>query len=150
MWNDRAMSMYSRLLTAHALVYQRSGGWIGHRLLGVPTVLLRTTGRKSGLARTSALVYVADDRNPETLLVVASNGGSDRPPAWLLNITSDSAVSVQLRRQQYAATATAIYPGEPDYDRLIALCDINNRGRYSRYRSMTERPIPVVALTPQP
>jgi deazaflavin-dependent oxidoreductase (nitroreductase family) len=150
MWNDRAMSMYSRLLTTHALVYQRSGGWIGHRLLGVPTVLLRATGRKSGLARTSALVYVADDRNPETLLVVASNGGADRPPAWLLNITSNSAVTVQLRRKQYAATATAIYPGEPDYDRLIGLCDVNNRGRYSRYRSMTERPVPVVALTPQP
>jgi hypothetical protein len=54
------MSMYSRLLTTHALVYERSGGWIGHRLLGVPTVLLRTTGRKSGLAGSSPRVYVAE------------------------------------------------------------------------------------------
>lgn len=143
------MSLYSRLLTSHAFLYDRSGGLIGHRLLGVPTVLLRTTGRKSGLERTSALVYAVDDRNPETLLVVASNGGADRPPAWLLNITANGDVHVQLRRKNYAATATAIYPGESDYDRLMTLCDDNNRGRYSRYRSMTERPIPVVALTPR-
>ena len=143
------MSLYTRLLTTHAFLYDRSGGRIGHRLLGVPTVLLRTTGRKSGLERTSALVYAADDRNPETLLVVASNGGADRPPAWLLNIAANSDVHVQLRRRNYPATATAIYPGEADYDRLITLCDVNNRGRYSRYRGMTERPIPVVALTPR-
>jgi hypothetical protein len=67
----------------------------------------------------------------------------------LLNITADAEVSVQRRRKIWAATATAIYPGEPDYDRLIKLCDDNNSGRYSRYRAMTERPIPVVALTPR-
>lgn len=143
------MSLYSRLLTTHAAIYERTGGLIGHRLLGVPTILLQTTGRKSGLKRSSALVYAVDPEHPETLLVVASNGGADRPPAWLLNITANSDVSVQLKRKNYAATATAIYPGENDYDRLITLCDTNNRGRYSRYRSMTKRPIPVVALTPR-
>lgn len=141
--------MYTRLLATHAFLYDRSGGLIGHRLLGVPTVLLRTTGRKTGLERTSALVYAADNLHPETLLVVASNGGADRPPAWLLNITANSEVTVQLRRKKYAATATAIFPGDADYDRLMGLCDANNRGRYSRYRSMTKRPIPVVALTPR-
>lgn len=142
------MSLYLRLLTTHAAIYDRSGGWVGHRLLGVPTILLRTTGRKSGVERTSALVYAADDRNPETLLIVASNGGANRPPAWLLNLTADSRVTVQLRRKRYPAKATAIYPGDQDYDRLMKICDDNNKGRYTRYRSMTERPIPVVALTP--
>ena len=143
------MSLYSRLLTTHAAIYERTGGLIGHRLLGVPTILLQTTGRKSGLQRSSALVYAVDDQHPETLLVVASNGGADRPPAWLFNITASSDVNVQLKRRNYGATATAIYPGEPDYDRLMKLCDDNNKGRYARYRSMTERPIPVVALTPR-
>ncbi|MGN6723397.1 MAG: nitroreductase/quinone reductase family protein [Marmoricola sp.] len=143
------MSLYLRLLTTHAAIYERTGGLLGHRLLGVPTILLQTTGRKSGLQRSSALKYAVDDRNPERLLIVASNGGADRPPAWLLNLTANSDVNVQLRRKNYPATATAIYPGEDDYDRLITLCDADNRGRYSRYRSMTERPIPVVALTPR-
>ncbi|MGN6161619.1 MAG: nitroreductase/quinone reductase family protein [Marmoricola sp.] len=140
--------MYLRLLATHAFLYERSGGWIGHRLLGVPTILLRTTGRKSGLERTSALVYARDDRDRDTLLVVASNGGANRPPAWLLNITADPEVKVQLRRKIWSATATAIYPGDPDYDRLLKLCDDNNSGRYSRYRAMTQRPIPVIALKP--
>lgn len=143
------MSMYTRLLSTHASIYRRSGGVLGHRLLGVPTILLCTTGRKSGLERSSALVYAVDDRSPETLLVVASNGGADRPPAWLLNIQANDAVTVQLRRKNYDATATPVFPGEPDYDRLLRLCDDNNKGRYSRYRKMTERPIPVVALTPR-
>lgn len=143
------MSLYTRLLTTHAAVYERSGGWLGHRLLGVPTILLRTTGRKTGLERSSALVYAADNLNAGRLLVVASNGGANRPPAWLLNIEANNHVSVQLRRKRYAATATAIYPGDPDYDRLFKLCDENNRGRYSNYRGMTERPIPIVALDPQ-
>lgn len=143
------MSLYLRLLSAHADIYQRTDGRLGHRLLGVPTILLKTTGRKSGLERSSALVYATDPQHPETLLIVASNGGADRPPAWLLNITADSNVTVQLKRNQYAATATPIYPGEPDYDRLMALCNANNKDRYARYRSMTERPIPVVALSPR-
>jgi len=143
------VSLYSRLLTTHAAIYERTGGLLGHRLLGVPTILLQTTGRKSGLQRSSALVYAVDDQHPETLLVVASNGGADRPPAWLLNINAKSDVTVQLRRKKYPATATPIFPGEPDYDRLMKLCDDNNKGRYARYRSMTKRPIPVVALTPR-
>lgn len=143
------MSLYLRLLTTHAAIYERTGGLLGHRLLGVPTILLQTTGRKSGIQRSSALVYAVDDQHPETLLVVASNGGADRPPAWLLNINAMSDVTVQLRRKNYAATATPIFPGEPDYDRLMKLCDDNNKGRYARYRTMTTRPIPVVALTPR-
>lgn len=143
------MSLYARLLTTHAALYEKSGGLIGHRLLGVPTILLRTTGRKTSLERSSALVYAQDDQHAERLLVVASNGGADRPPAWLLNITANSNVSVQLRRKRYAATATTVFPGDSDYDRLFKLCDDNNRGRYTRYRGMTERPIPVVVLAPQ-
>ena len=41
-------------LKVHQLVYERSGGLVGHRLLGMPTLLLRTTGRRSGQTRTSA------------------------------------------------------------------------------------------------
>ncbi|MFL6023417.1 MAG: nitroreductase/quinone reductase family protein, partial [Marmoricola sp.] len=39
-------------LKVHQQVYERSGGLVGHRLLLMPTLLLRTTGRKSGLTRT--------------------------------------------------------------------------------------------------
>jgi F420H(2)-dependent quinone reductase len=44
------------LLTLHQRLYERTGGRIGHRLIGVPSALLRTTGRRTGQSRTSALV----------------------------------------------------------------------------------------------
>ncbi len=68
------------LMTAHQHLYERTDGRIGHRLIGVPTALLRSTGRHTGQVRTSALVYARDGKD---YLVVASNGGSDRAPGWL-------------------------------------------------------------------
>lgn len=139
------MSLYTRTLQLHAAVYERTDGRLGHRLLGVPTILLRTTGRKSGRERTSALVYARDG---DDLLVVASNGGADRPPAWLLNLEAQPEVELQLGRERQRATARPVYPGEADYERLMTLCNDNNKDRYATYRSRTDRPIPVVILTP--
>ena len=140
------MSAYTRLLDTHAKIYKATDGRLGHRLLWVPTLLLHTTGRKSGITRSSALVYARDGAD---LLVVASNGGSDRPPAWLLNLTADSAVEVQVGRKRTKATARPVFPDDADYERLLALCNANNKDRYATYRKRTDRPIPVVVLTPE-
>lgn len=114
-------------------------------MLGTPTLLLRTTGRRSGAERTNALVYLADDGS---YVVVASKGGDDRPPAWLLNLTADADVEVQLGRERRRATARVLAKDEPDYERLWPLVNENNGGRYDRYQAMTARPIPLVVLTP--
>ncbi len=137
------MSAYTRLLDAHARIYKATDGRLGHRLLWVPTLLLHTKGRRTGLPRSSALVYARDG---DRLLVVASNGGSDRPPAWLLNLTAEPAVEIQVGRERRPATATPVFPDDPDYERLMALCNANNRNRYAAYRRRTDRPIPVVVL----
>ena len=74
------MSVTSWMRRVHAELYERTDGRVGHNMIGVPTLLLRTTGRKSGATRTNALVYARDG---DAYLLVASNGGSDRNPAWL-------------------------------------------------------------------
>ncbi|MFC0038294.1 nitroreductase/quinone reductase family protein [Actinomadura rayongensis] len=140
------MSVYVRLLAAHQRIYEASGGRVGHRLLGVPTLLLTTRGRRTGQRRTVALVYARDG---DDLLVVASNGGSDKPPSWLLNLSAEPVVGVRLKRHQRRATARVVRPDDDGYDRLLALCDAVNRGRYSAYQRKTSRPIPIVALSPQ-
>ena len=71
------------LLSVHQRLYERTDGRIGHRLIGVPSALLRTTGRRSGKVRTSALVYARDG---DDYLLVASNGGSDRPPTGFISL----------------------------------------------------------------
>lgn len=132
-------------LKAHQTVYELSRGLIGHRLLLMPTLLLRTTGRKTGKTRTNALVYAEDAGR---YLVCASNGGHDLPPAWLLNLEHHGHVEVQVGIRKSPAVATAVRPDNPDYDRLFALCNKANRGQFGRYQQKTQRPLPVVVLTP--
>jgi deazaflavin-dependent oxidoreductase (nitroreductase family) len=114
-------------------------------MLGVPTLLLRTTGRRSGATRTNSLVYARDD---DDYLVVASNGGADRPPAWLLNLKASPNVEIQVGRDRRPGTARVIEPSDPDYARVWKLVNENNRDRYTAYQQQTTRPIPVVALRP--
>ena len=133
------------LLTLHQRLYERTGGRVGHRLIGVPSALLRTTGRHSGQTRTSALVYARDGGS---YLVVASNGGSDRPPGWLFNIEAKPDVEFQVGRRQVRAMARVVRPGDPDYPRLWDAVNKNNHGRYHRYQAKTSREIPVVVITP--
>jgi deazaflavin-dependent oxidoreductase (nitroreductase family) len=136
-------SAFHTTLRVHAFIYEHSDGLIGHRVLGIPCLMLRTTGRKSGQTRTNALVYAEDG---ERYLVVASKGGSPRPPAWLLNLRAKPEVQVQIGRTRFQATATEIGPADPDYARLWKLVNDNNGNRYDAYQKKTTRPIPVVAL----
>jgi deazaflavin-dependent oxidoreductase (nitroreductase family) len=137
--------LFHTTLKVHAFVYERSGGLVGHRLLGVPTLLLRTTGRRSGQTRTNALVYARDG---DRYLVVPSNGGADRPPAWLHNLTADPSVEIQIGRTRRPASAAVIADDSPEFDRLWKSVNDNNGDRYVAYQRQTERRIPVVAITP--
>ncbi len=134
-----------RALRVHAQLYERTDGRVGHGMLGVPTLLLRSTGRRSGATRTNALVYARDDTD---YLVVASNGGADRPPAWLHNVTAHPDVEIQIGRERRRGRARIVEPSDPSYERLWKLVNENNRDRYTAYQTQTSRPIPVVAITP--
>lgn len=133
-------------LRLHEALYERTDGLIGHRMLGVPTLLLRTTGRRTGQTRTNALVYAQDG---DRYLVVPSNGGADRPPAWLHNLRAQPQVEIQIGRRRRPARAEVIDQDAPDFARVWKAVNDNNRGRYDGYQSKTSRPIPVVALTEQ-
>lgn len=133
------------LLRLHQAVYDLSDGRVGHHMLGVPCLLLRTTGRRTGKSRTSALVYARDGAD---YVVVASLGGSDHPPAWLHNVRADPHVGVQVGRERFPAVATVVERGAEAYPRLWHAVNEVNRGRYDRYQAKTSRPIPLVRLTP--
>jgi deazaflavin-dependent oxidoreductase (nitroreductase family) len=139
------MSALSAVLRVHDRIYKASGGRIGHRLLGVPTLLLRTTGRRSGEVRTSSLVYARDGGD---YLVVASKGGADEPPAWLLNLEAEPAVEIQIGRESKKGRSRVVTPSDSDYARLWKIVNDENSDRYSAYQEETSRPIPVVVVTP--
>jgi deazaflavin-dependent oxidoreductase (nitroreductase family) len=140
-----ANTLQSIGLRVHQRIYQGTGGAIGHRLIGVPSLLLRTTGRKTGLTRTNALVYAQDDDN---YLVVPSNGGADQPPSWLANLRAHPDVEIQIGRRSMPARAHVVERGDTDYARFWELVNSNNHRRYEGYQKKTARPIPVVAIRP--
>jgi deazaflavin-dependent oxidoreductase (nitroreductase family) len=139
------MSLLSYVLRVHDRVYKATGGRIGHRLIGVPTLLLRTTGRRSGVTRTNSLVYARDGAD---YLVVASKGGADQPPAWLLNLEAKPEVEIQIARERQQGRCRVVDPSDPGYAPLWTTVNENNGDRYSAYQKLTSRPIPVVVITP--
>jgi deazaflavin-dependent oxidoreductase (nitroreductase family) len=139
------MSITGLVLRLHQKLYERTDGRVGQRMLGVPALLLRTTGRRSGATRTNGLIFARDG---DDYLVVASNGGADRPPAWLHNLRASSDVEIQVGREHRNGAATVVEPSDPGYERLWKIVNENNRDRYSAYQKQTTRPIPVVVLTP--
>jgi deazaflavin-dependent oxidoreductase (nitroreductase family) len=141
-------------LRVQQAIYKGTGGRIGRRLAGTPTLLLTTTGRRSGRSRVNALSYLRDG---DAWVVVASNGGSDRAPAWLHNLRAEPAVQVQDGTKRWSARAR-VAEGE-ERERLWPLVNRNNRGlapvlhpgaagRYEVYQRRTDREIPVVVLDP--
>lgn len=121
-------------------LYRRSGGRIGGKMFGVPVLLLTTTGRKSGRSWTVPLMYQPEG---DGWVLIASNGGSPRHPAWWLNLRSRPDSVVQIGRDTYPVTAAQA--SGADRDRLWRRMADMYKG-YDAYERKTTRKIPVVVL----
>lgn len=136
--------MMGVFLRVHQWLYEATDGRIGADLGGRPMLLLRTVGRKSGIERTAALLYVRDGDN---YVVVASKGGAPTNPGWLHNLLAQPDVEIQVGRDRIPVRAR-ISEGD-ERERVWARADEVNKGQYAAYQSMTSRKIPVVVLEPR-
>ena len=127
----------------HRGLYRLTGGRIGGRLAGNPMLLLTTTGRKSGKSRTTPLLYLQDGEN---MVVIASNGGNARHPAWWFNIDANPSATVQVGRETKRVRAETV--NEEEKSRLWPLL-LEAYAGYQDYEDETERTIPVVVLRPE-
>jgi deazaflavin-dependent oxidoreductase (nitroreductase family) len=114
-------------------------------MIGVPTLLLRTIGRRTSTQRTNALVYAKDGY---TYVVVASNGGDDRAPGWFFNVAANPDVEIQVAQTKLSGTARIVERGDEDYQRLWRLVNDNNHNRYDGYQTQTSRSISLIVITP--
>ncbi len=123
-------------------MYRATGGKIGGRIVG-PVLLLTTTGRKTGKKRTTPLLYLEDGEN---LVVVASNGGAPRHPAWWLNLEVDPEPQVRIGDRTLRVRAEEAKGEEKRrlWARLVEMYPA-----YEDYLRRTTREIPVVILRPQ-
>ena len=136
----------ARLLMLHDKVYIASDGRIGHTIPGGPSnLILHTVGAKTGQKRDNTLSYARDG---DDYLVVASKGGSPKPPAWLANLTADPRCEIQVGRRRIPVTARSTLPDDPDYARRWTIVNSVNADRYTQYQTRTTRPIAVVELRP--
>jgi deazaflavin-dependent oxidoreductase (nitroreductase family) len=135
------------VLRVHDAVYKGTNGWIGHRTLGVPSLLLHTVGAKTGAQRTTSLSYARDG---DGYLIVASKGGDPKAPGWYHNLKAKPNVEINVGPKRFGVTARPVLPDDADYQRLWQIVNKNNGNRYEGYQKKTTRPIPVVVLTPTP
>jgi F420H(2)-dependent quinone reductase len=135
-----------QVLRVHDVVYRKTNGWIGHRTLGIPSLLLHTVGAKTGKARTASLTYARDG---EDYLIVASKGGDPRAPGWYHNLRKNPNVEINVGPRRFGVTARPVLPTDAEYSRLWQIVNKNNSNRYAAYQKKTSRPIPVVVLTPR-
>ncbi|HEY4460634.1 MAG TPA: nitroreductase/quinone reductase family protein [Pseudonocardiaceae bacterium] len=128
----------------HRAAQRVTGGKAGWQASGMPVVQLTTIGRKSGEPRTVLLTSPVQENG--AIVVVASRGGDDQHPAWLLNLRANPQVKV-------------VYKGQPEQSMTARIADDAERAelwpkvvaggkQYAGYQRKTERQIPLVLLEP--
>jgi deazaflavin-dependent oxidoreductase (nitroreductase family) len=124
-------------------LYRLSGGRIGGRINEAPVLLLTTTGRKSGQARTAPVVYLYDGTN---MVVIGSNAGHSRTPAWSLNLKANPDAEVEVGRERRPVRARVAQG-----DERAELWRRHNEqySGFDEYEARTDRDIAVFVLEPR-
>ena len=141
------MSLHDAIINSavrlHKAGYRLSRGKLLNRGAGMPVLMLTTRGRKSGEPRTTILTTPLQDG--DRIMLVASNNGGDRDPAWVHNLRADPQVEVTMNGTARPMTARVAEPAEKAalWPRIVA-----DHGHYGGYQNKTDRDIPVVVLEP--
>jgi deazaflavin-dependent oxidoreductase (nitroreductase family) len=108
----------------------------------VATLLLTTTGRKSGEPLTLPLIFCKSEHG---YAVIASKGGAPAHPAWYLNLQANPLVHVQVKAEKFEARARTANPQERAeiWKKMVEIYP-----PYDKYQAATSREIPVVILEP--
>jgi deazaflavin-dependent oxidoreductase (nitroreductase family) len=143
---DRIWPALQRGAGLHTRAYRATGGRLGEKIPGVPgrMCLLDHVGAKSGIKRTTPLLYVRDGKD---VVLVASKGGYPKHPAWLHNLKANPETTVQVGGdllQVRARVATA-----EERKRLWPMAEEAWRG-FRTYQARSQgREIPMVILEPR-
>ncbi len=127
----------------HPQLYRWSGGLIGKTLMKMPVLLLTARGRRTGMPRTRALMYMPDGNR---YIVIASYLGEPRHPTWWLNLRAHPEAEVQVGRRRIPIVAREL-EGE---ERELWWKNISeHQNEYAEYQKRTDRKFPIIALEPK-
>jgi deazaflavin-dependent oxidoreductase (nitroreductase family) len=142
---ERIAKPIIRVMSAvNTWIYRLSGGRLGAKwMYGAPVMLMTTTGRKSRQPRTVPLLYLRDGQR---VIIVGSQGGMSKDPAWVGNIAADPDVEVEIGAVRQRMRARRGTPEEKAHY-WPALCRMYPD--YADYQARTTRDIPVLILEPR-
>ena len=122
--------------------FRANGGVVGGELADMPLLLLTTIDTRSGQPRTTPLAY---HRRGNCYLIIASNGGAARDPAWFRNLERDPGATVEVGVETFAATATILECSERDAVFATIVAEAPSAGTF---QAKAGRTIPVIELEP--
>ena len=123
-------------------LYRLSGGRIGGKVGRAPVLLLTTTGRKSGERRTAPVVYLADGEN---VVLINTNAGNAKIPAWSLNLKAKPEAAVEVGRRRYPVRARIAAGAEHDE---LWRKHVEQYAGFDDYKQQMEREPSVFVLEP--
>ncbi len=125
---------------ADRLVLRLTRGRRGLVPRAIPEIVLTTTGRKTGRPRSTPVLFLQDG---ERYVVVASNYGRQRHPAWSYNLEADPRATVQIRHRRLEVTARRATAEEFEryWPRLVEVWP-----GWKQYRRMTDREFKMFVL----
>jgi len=136
-------ALFKIVNAVHRPLFRLTKGKVGRKGLGMPVLVLTTTGAKSGAKR--SVMLTSPLRLGDSYVLVASRGGDDQNPAWLHNLRAHPAVEIEIDGRTRAMTARVADAAERAdlWPRIVA-----DHSNYASYQSKTDREIPVVVLDP--
>ena len=141
----RAIKVVGKALSrTHIAVHRFTQGRLGQRWDGRDVAFITTTGRRTGRPHTTPLACI---NHRDGVAVVASNGGSDRPPDWWLNLQRQPLAEIELAGSKRTVVARLADDKEQE---PLADSFVQAYPRFERYRQRSRRAIPVVVLAAMP
>ena len=138
------VTFLKHLITATNMwILKKSKGRLGNSFLGVPVLLLYSVGFKSGVERETPLFYF---RHEGKVVVVGSNGGNVKDPAWVKNVLKNPDIRVNIKGQEIAVRAhLALAEEMAIYWPLVT----QTFTVWQKFQERSERQFPIVVLEPR-
>jgi deazaflavin-dependent oxidoreductase (nitroreductase family) len=137
-----ANPLFQFVINVFAILYRATDGRIGGRMAGLKVLLLTSIGRKSGKRRTAPLGYFEHEG---AYVITATNAGSDKHPAWFLNLRDKPDVQVRVQDRDLPAQAEIV---TAELRKQLWAKMVHASPQYARYATRTKREIPMILLHP--
>ena len=138
-------TLFKIVNAVHRPLFRLTKGKVAGKGLGMPVLVLTTTGAKSGAKR--SVMLTSPLQLGDSYVLVASRAGDDQNPAWLHNLRAHPAVEIEIDGRTQPMTARVADTAERAdlWPRIVS-----DHSNYASYQSKTDREIPVVVLDPAP